>query len=392
MNDLVNRIDHIVPDLVAWRRDLHAHPEMGFQEHRTAAFVAAQLASFGLEVHTGIGGTGVVGVLRGAEGPLIGLRADMDALPIVEATGLSYESKHPGTMHACGHDGHTTMLLGAARIMADGAPRKGSVVFIFQPAEEFDGGARVMVEDGLFARFPVSAVYGMHNCPGLALGQIAVRPGPMMAAFDTFELVITGKGSHAAMPEQGIDPIMISGQLQAAWQAIISRSVCPTDAAVISVTQIHAGESWNVIPDKIVLRGTVRSLLPRVRDFLESMMAERAALLCGAFGAESRFDYTRRYPATINSFPEAEAARRAAIEVVGEAAVQVGLAPSMGAEDFAFLLEQKPGAYVWIGNGPAEGGRNLHSPLYDFNDEAIPTGVAYWVTLADREIGGDRAV
>jgi amidohydrolase len=382
MTELDSRIDRIVPDLVAWRHDLHAHPELAFQEHRTSAFVADKLRSFGLEVFTGLAGTGVVGVLRGGNGAMIGLRCDMDALPIEEASGVAYASRTPGVMHACGHDGHTSMLLGAARLLAEARPTTGTFVFIFQPAEENEGGARVMIEDGLFDRFPLDAVYGMHNWPGLAEGHIAVHTGPVMAAFDTFEAIIEGKGSHGAMPHQGIDPIMIGGHLMAAWQAIVSRSVNPTETAVISVTQIHAGDTWNVIPDRVLLRGTVRSFLPAVRDLLEEKMSKRAEMICGAFDATCRFTYSRRYPATINSPAQAEIALQAAIASAGGDNVETGRAPSTGAEDFAFMLERKPGAYVWIGNGSDADGRNLHNARYDFNDATLAHGVRYWVELA----------
>lgn len=381
MDDLDKRIDGILADVVAWRHDLHAHPELGFEEKRTAAFIAERLTSFGLEVHTGLANTGVVGVLRNGNGPAIGMRADIDALPILEATGLPYASKNPGRMHACGHDGHTAMLLAAARLLAERKPR-GTFVFIFQPAEENQGGGRVMVEEGLFNRFPVDAVYGAHNWPGLACGHFAVHGGPVMAAFDTFEAIIEGKGSHGAMPHQGVDPITISAQLQTAWQAIVSRSISPTDPAVISVTQIHAGDTWNVIPDKLVLRGTVRSFDSKVRDLLETKMAQRAERICAAFDAVCHFTYTRRYPATIDSVVEAQTAQRAATLAAGHERVVTDRAPSMAAEDFAFMLEQKPGAYIWIGNGSEDGGRNLHSPHYDFNDEALPHGIRYWVRLA----------
>jgi hippurate hydrolase len=387
MTTLDSRIGRVLPDLIAWRRDLHAHPEIAFQEHRTSAFIADKLRGFGLEVHTGLAGTGLVGVLHSGDGPMIGLRSDIDALPIEEATGLPYASAHPGRMHACGHDGHTTMLLGAARVLAEARPKSGTFVFVFQPAEENEGGARVMVEEGLFSRFPVDAIFGMHNWPGLACGHIAVHSGPVMAAFDTFEAIIEGRGSHGAMPDQGIDPITISGHLQGAWQAIVSRSVSPTEPAVISVTQIHAGDTWNVIPDKVALRGTARSFNPAVRDLLEAKMARRAEMICAAFDATCQFTYTRRYPATINSAQEAATARLAAVEAAGPDNVVTDRPPSMGAEDFAFMLERKPGAYVWIGNGPDANGRILHSPRYDFNDAALPHGVRYWVKLAEASAG-----
>jgi hippurate hydrolase len=383
MTDIAARIDAVLPDIVALRHDIHAHPELAFHEHRTADLVARRLRDLGLEVHTGIGGTGVVGVLRGAPGgPSIGLRCDMDALPITEATGLAYASTHSGTMHACGHDGHTAMLLGAARVLAEIGAGDATCVFIFQPAEENEGGGRAMVEDGLFERFPVDAVYGLHNWPGLPVGRMAVHGGPVMAAFDTFEVVVEGKGCHGAMPHQGIDPITIAAQLVNAWQAIVSRTVSPLAAAVISVTQIHAGDAWNVIPDRVVLRGTTRSFDPAVRDLLEAQMALRADHVCRAFGATCSFSYTRRYPATINTAAEATIAAAAAATAVGAAQVVIDPPPSMGAEDFAFMLAERPGAYVWLGNGSDTDGHQLHSAHYDFDDTAIAHGIRYWVELA----------
>jgi amidohydrolase len=382
--DVKSCIDNLAPEFVGWRQHLHAHPELAFEEKETAAFIAGKLRDFGLEVHEGIGGTGVVGLLRRGNGPMVGLRADIDALPIVEATGLSYASQAQGRMHACGHDGHTAMLLGAARVLTVMPPENGSVAFIFQPAEENEGGGKAMVEDGLFRDFPAASVYGMHNWPGLPAGQFAVHAGPVMAAFDTFEVIVEGQGSHGAMPHQGVDPISVSAQLYQAWQLIVSRNVSPTDAAVISVTQIHAGDTWNVVPNVVTLRGTVRTLRPQTRDLIEARMAERADLISRAFGARAHFHYQRRYPATINTRDEAETARLAAAEIAKDRAVLTDLAPSMASEDFSYMLEEKPGAYIWIGNGPAEDGHNLHSPRYDFNDEVLPVGVEYWVRLAHR--------
>jgi amidohydrolase len=382
--DLEPLIGNLAPEFVAWRQHLHAHPELAFEEKQTAAFIAGKLREFGLEVHEGIGGTGVVGVLRRGNGPMVGLRADIDALPIVEATGLSYASQADGRMHACGHDGHTAMLLGAARVLSEMPPPNGTVAFIFQPAEENEGGGKAMVEDGLFSDFPASSVYGMHNWPGLPAGQFAVHAGPVMAAFDTFEVIVEGQGSHGAMPHQGVDPISVSAQLYQAWQLIVSRNVSPTDAAVISVTQIHAGDTWNVIPNAVTLRGTVRTLRPETRDLIETRMAERTDLISRAFGARAQFHYQRRYPATINTAAEAETARLAAAETAANSPVLTDLAPSMASEDFSYMLQEKPGAYIWIGNGPAENGHNLHSPRYDFNDTILPTGVEYWVRLAHR--------
>jgi amidohydrolase len=382
--DLKQTIGKHTPEFVAWRRHLHAHPELAFEEKETAAFIAAKLREFGLEVKEGIGGTGVVGVLRRGNGPMVGLRADIDALPIVEATGLPYASQTQGKMHACGHDGHTAMLLGAARVLSQTPPENGSIAFIFQPAEENEGGGRAMVEDGLFRDFPAASVYGMHNWPGLPAGQFAVHAGPVMAAFDTFEVIVEGQGSHGAMPHQGIDPIAVSMQLYQAWQLIVSRSVSPTDAAVISVTQIHAGDTWNVVPGTVTLRGTVRTLRPETRDMIEQRMGERADLISRAYGARAKFHYLRRYPATINSAAEAETARLAATESGASGDVLTDLAPSMASEDFSYMLEKKPGAYIWLGNGPAEDGHNLHSPRYDFNDAVLPVGVEYWIRLAHR--------
>jgi hippurate hydrolase len=382
--DLKPRIDSLAPEFVAWRRHLHAHPELAFEEQETAAFIAGKLREFGLEVREGIGGTGVVGLLRRGNGPMVALRADIDALPILEDTGLAYASQTQGKMHACGHDGHTAMLLGAARVLSEMPPENGSVAFIFQPAEENEGGGKAMVDDGLFRDFPAGSVYGMHNWPGLPGGQFAVHVGPVMAAFDTFEVIVEGQGSHGAMPHQGVDPIAVSTQLYQAWQLIVSRSVSPTDAAVISVTQIHAGDTWNVVPNAVTLRGTVRTLRPETRALIEQRMAERSDLICRAFGAKAHFHYQRRYPATINTRDEAETARLAAAEVAADRAVLTDLAPSMASEDFSYMLNEKPGAYIWVGNGPAEDGHNLHSPRYNFNDEVLPVGVEYWVRLAYR--------
>ncbi|OOY18190.1 M20 aminoacylase family protein [Thioclava sp. DLFJ4-1] len=376
--------------LVEWRHALHRRPELAFEEHETAAFIAAELRAFGLEVHEGLAGTGVIGVLRNGEGPTVGLRADIDALPISELTGADYASEIPGKMHACGHDGHTTMLLGAAQAMAADPPGPGTVVFIFQPAEENEGGARVMIEDGLLDQFPLDSTFALHNWPGLEAGKIAMRAGPVMAAFDTFELKVMGKGSHGAMPHEGIDPITLAAQLQMAWQTIVSRAVDPTDATVISVTQIHAGHTLNVIPDEVTLHGTVRTLRPATRDFVQAEMTRRAEMIAEAFHAKAELIYQRRYPATINDAEAAETARRAAEAIVGRDAVQVDYAPSMASEDFAFLLEKVPGAYGWIGNGSAEGGRNLHSPHYDFNDSILPLGVQFFVEVAHRALAGSN--
>ncbi|WP_434622053.1 M20 aminoacylase family protein [Azospirillum sp. B2RO_4] len=377
-------MDRLTADMTEWRRDLHAHPETAFEEQRTSDFVAEKLASFGLEVHRGLAKTGVVGILRNGEGPMVGFRADMDALHIHEETNLPHSSRNPGRMHACGHDGHTAMLLGAARHLTENPNLfQGTIVFIFQPAEENEGGGRVMVEEGLFDRFPVEKVFGMHNWPGLEVGRIALRPGPLMAAYDIFELTLTGRGTHAGMPHMGTDTIMVGSQIVGAWQTIAARSVHPIDSAVVSVTQFHAGDTWNVLPATAVLRGTVRTFRPEVQDLVQRRMGEVATAIAGGFGVEASLRYERRYPPTTNSAKETELARQAAARVVGEDALDLDPMPSMGAEDFSFMLQKRPGCYIWVGAGPSDQGRNLHSPHYDFNDAVLPIGASYWVRLAE---------
>ena len=383
---IINRIAEFHRDMTEWRHDLHAHPEMAFAERRTSAFVAAKLREFGLDaVDEGLAGTGVVGTLKGRRpgGRAIGLRSDMDALPIEEKNDFAHRSTHGGTMHACGHDGHTTMLLGAARYLAETRNFAGTVHFIFQPAEENEGGGRVMVEEGLFEKFPVEAVYGMHNMPGLATGTFAVKPGPMMAASDIFEIVVTGRGAHGAMPHQGIDPIVVASAMVGAFQTIASRVTDPADAAVVTVTQFHGGDAWNVIPDQVVLRGTTRSFRPEVQDTIEAAVRRIAERVAAAHGASATIRYERRYPPTINTAAEADHAARVATEIAGEAHVDRAPTPSMGAEDFAFMLQKKPGAYVWLGNGDDPGGCMLHNPRYDFNDAILPIGASYWVRLTE---------
>ena len=380
-------IEAFAEDLRQWRRDIHAHPETAFKETRTAAFVAEKLNAFGLEVHTGLAGTGVVGVLRGSGGRTVGLRADMDALFIDERTNLPYASKNAGRMHACGHDGHTVMLLGAARHLAENPPAGGDVVFIFQPAEEGEGGARVMVDDGLFEKFPVEAVFGLHNWPGLPPGRFGVKAGAMMAAFAVFEATLTGTSAHAAMPHQGRDPVVAAAQLVSAWQTIASRNADPLDTAVVSVTQISGGETWNIIPDEVVVRGTVRYFDDAVRDLVEDRMTEIADGICQAFGLTHDLSFDRRYPATINEEKATQLAAQAAQAVVGAEAVETIDRPSMGAEDFAFMLRENPGSYIWLGNGGGDDGRTLHNSRYDFNDDILTTGAAYWVALAETFLG-----
>jgi len=380
---IVNRIADFHADMVAWRRDIHAHPETAFEETRTAARVAELLESFGITIERGVAKTGVIGTLKGnAPGHrAIALRADMDALHVHEKNGFAHASQHEGRMHACGHDGHTTMLLGAARYLAETRNFAGTVHFIFQPAEENEGGARVMVEEGVLARYPVEAVYGMHNWPGLEAGQFAIRSGPMMAAFDIFEIAVTGRGAHAAMPHLGIDPVVVAAQIVTGLQTIASRNTHPLQGAVVSVTQIHGGDTWNVIPDTVVLRGTTRAFEPAVRDAIEPAMRRVAEGAAASFGATVEMRYERRYPPTVNSAAETEIAAAAAADLVGSDKVRRDLLPSMGAEDFAWFLQEKPGAYIWIGNG--EAAANLHNPHYDFNDEILPLGASYWVRLAE---------
>ncbi len=371
-------------EITSWRHELHKHPELAFEEHRTADFVAAKLESFGLEVHRGLGKTGVVGTLRvGDSKHAIALRADMDALPIHEANDFEYRSVNDNIMHACGHDGHTAMLLGAAKYLAATRNFDGTVHFIFQPAEEAAGGAPAMIEDGLFDKFPVDSIYGMHNWPGLAVGKFGVRTGAMMASFDTFDIEISGVGAHAAMPHTGIDPIMVAGQLISALQTIVSRNADPIDASVVSVTQVEAGDAYNVIPEKAVLRGCTRALNADTRQMIEQRIRETANSLCKAFGASCKVDYANCYPVLMNSEDETAHAVTVARQLVGENNVNPDHTPTMGSEDFAYMLEHRPGCYIFIGNGDGEGICMVHNAGYDFNDEAIETGVAYWCALTE---------
>ncbi len=380
---VINRIADFHADMTAWRRDLHAHPETAFEERRTSDFVAARLEEFGIRIDRGLAGTGVVGTLSNGDGPAIGLRADMDALDIAEANAFDHASTHPGKMHACGHDGHTAMLLGAARYLAETRRFRGTVHFIFQPAEENEGGARVMVAEGLFDRFPVRDVYGMHNWPGMPVGTFALRPGPMMAAFDIFEITVRGRGGHGAMPHLAIDPLVVSCEIVGALQTIASRTVSPLESVVVTVTQFHAGDTWNVIPETATLCGTTRSFDPKVQDAVEASMRRIAEGVCAAHGAKLEMRYERRYPPTVNDPEATETAARAAVMVAGEANVDRQPTPTMGAEDFAFMQREKPGCYLLIGNGPQEDGRLLHNPKYDFNDDVLPHGASFWATLVE---------
>ena len=384
---LVPEVLALVPEMTAWRHHLHAHPETAFEEAATSAFVADKLRSFGLEVHAGLAKTGVVGVLSaGRKVDAIGLRADLDALHIAEQSGVAHASTVPGRMHACGHDGHTAMLLGAAAALARTRDIDGTLYFIFQPAEENEGGGRVMVEEGLFERFPMRAVYGMHNWPLRPVGTIATRPGPLMGAFDIFEIVATGKGAHAAMPQTGRDPMLFAAHAIGALQTIVSRNVDPLAAAVVSVTQVHAGDTWNVIPQEVVLRGTVRSFEPAVQELVESRMRAIVSGLAATFEMTASLRYERRYPPTVNAEAETQHAIAAAKAVVGAANVDTDPTPNMGSEDFAYMLQERPGCYVWLGAGRGPGTPNVHNPHYDFNDDALAIGASYWVTLARQQL------
>jgi len=385
--NIVPEIAALAAEMKAWRHHLHAHPETAFEEAATSAFVADKLRSFGLEVHTGLAKTGVVAVLRnGTSTDAIGLRADLDALHIHELTGLAHSSRHPGRMHACGHDGHTTMLLAAAKAMSERRTFDGTLNFIFQPAEENEGGGRVMVEEGLFDRFPMRAVYGMHNWPRMPAGTFAMRAGPLMGAYDIFEIVATGKGAHAAMPYQAKDPMLFAAHAINALQTIVSRNLHPQDAGVVSVTQVHAGDTWNVIPEQIVLRGTVRTFRKEVQDLIEQRIRTLVDGICAMFEMTATVRYERRYPATVNSERETGYAIDAATAVVGAGNVDTDPTPEMGSEDFAFMLNARPGCYVWLGAGHGPDTPNIHNPRYDFNDDVLPIGASYWVTLAEQQL------
>ena len=380
----IKELEDLQEDMQTWRRDIHAHPEIAFEEHRTAQIVAEKLESFGIEVEIGIAGTGVVGTLKkGTGNRSIGLRADLDALLINEANEFEHKSKNPGKMHACGHDGHTVMLLGAAKYLAEQGNFDGTVNFIFQPAEENEGGGKAMIDDGLFEKYPVESVYGMHNIPGMPVASFAIKPGPIMAAFDVFNVKIVGKGGHAAMPQTTIDPIIIGTKIIDAYQSIISRYIDPQEPAVLSVTQFHAGDAYNVIPNDIEIKGCTRCFSPKVQKQLEEQMHQITKSMCEAYGASYEFEYEHRYPATINSEEEAEIAGKVAQKVVGEDRVNLSPAAGMGSEDFAYMLQEKPGSYIWIGNGDGEGSCMVHNPGYDFNDEILPIGATYWVKMAE---------
>jgi len=383
-----NWVSRHLDELVAFRRDLHANPELLYDVERTAQRVAEALRAAGAdEVVTGVGRTGVVGVIRGntdTRGRSIALRADMDALPIDEATGLAWASTKPGLMHACGHDGHTTMLLGAARHLCESRAFDGTVVVIFQPAEEGGAGAKAMIDDGLFQRFPAQEVYGMHNKPNLPVGRFALAAGPIMGSVDEIRIEVEGVGGHAAFPHNTVDPIPVTAALIQAVQSIVSRSIDPLQSAVVSITTIHGGDAFNVIPPVITLNGTVRTLDAGVRDRVEMRLNQAVAGIAAAFGATATLDYIRSYPVTVNDAEKVALAAAAAMEVAGEANVATDVPPSMGGEDFAFMLEERPGAMIFAGNGASAG---LHHPAYDFNDHLIPWGCSYWTTLVRQRLG-----
>ncbi|MDM0013325.1 M20 aminoacylase family protein [Variovorax sp. J22P168] len=372
--------------MLAWRHDIHANPETAFEEHRTANVVANALMLMGIPVHRGLAGTGVVGSLRNGEGPSIALRADLDALNMTELGERAHKSTCAGKMHGCGHDGHTAMLLGAAEHLARHKPFNGTVHFVFQPAEENEGGGRRMVDEGLFEQFPADAVYGMHNFPSMPRGHFGIRTGIMTAYLDTFEIVITGKGCHGAMPETGIDPVVISAQLVNALQTIVSRRVGATESAVVSVTQIHGGDTWNVVPETVVLRGTARALDAAVQDRVEAAMNQICAGLAQTHGAGVALKYMRGYPGVVNTATETAAAVSAAASLVGESQVHTDIPPAMGSEDFAFMLQKRPGAYIGIGAGEGPNDPPIHNPYYDFNDAILPLGAAYWVALVKQQL------
>ncbi|MGO4336103.1 M20 aminoacylase family protein [Labrys sp. KB_33_2] len=377
----------LASEATQWRRDIHRHPELQYDVQRTAGLVAGLLRDFGCdEVVEGIGRTGVVGVIKGRPGSrAIGMRADMDALPILEESGVQYASTVPGKMHACGHDGHTAMLLGAAKNLADTRNFNGDAVVIFQPAEEGGGGGKAMVEDGLMERFAIGEVYGMHNLPGLAPGHFAMCPGPIMASSDVFDIDITGKGAHAARPHESVDPVLVAAQIINALQTIVSRNADPLHGAVVSVTAIKAGDAYNVIPSTAHLHGTCRALTPEIRDLLETRVVEVAELTAKALGASAKAVYQRHYPVTRNHATQTVFCGEVARMVAGHDNVDVAALPMMGAEDFSFMLEARPGAFIFIGNGNSAG---LHNAAYDFNDAIIPAGISYWTQLAETRLAG----
>ncbi len=384
-----SNIKNIVNEVTSWRHELHANPELGYEEIWTSNFISRKLESFDIEVFRGLGGTGVVGVLKGNGGGsnrAIGLRADMDALPIQEENAVDYKSKSEGKMHACGHDGHVAMLLGAAKTLSEQKDFDGTVYFIFQPAEEGGAGGLSMIKDGLFDKFSMESVWGLHNWPGLEVGEIAVHKGSVMASFDKFKVLINGKGGHAAMPQSTSDPILATSAIVQSLQQIVSRKQNPIDSVVVSVTQINSGTGFNIIPEKSEFVGTIRTINPSVRKIVHKQFSEICNLTASAYGCNAEVEIIRGYPVTVNNPHESEKAIVVAENIVGKDFVKTGLSPSMGAEDFAYMLEKKPGSYIWLGAGKGEANRMLHNSKYDFNDDVISLGITYWNELVKYEL------
>ena len=376
----------LLGEVKQWRQQIHSQPELGFKEFKTSSFIVDKLKSFGIEVHQGLGGTGVVGVLKNGSGPTIGIRADIDALPIKEQNDIEHKSIHENCMHACGHDGHTSVLLGTAKHLSQHKNFSGTIYFIFQPAEEVLGGAKAMIDDGLFDKFPMDAVYGLHNWPGLPVGQIAVNSGPMMASFDTFEITLTGKGTHAAMPHLGADPIAAGAALITNIQSIVSRRISPLKSGVISVTQMNSGDTTNVIPDYAILKGTVRSFDMDVRQSMQDMLTEMVTALPPLYGVTGEMDYHIRYPVTTNDSQAYLEIKEAATNVLGADKVNTDVEPSMASEDFSFMSQVVKGAYFWLGVDGNSPSKPLHNASYDFNDDAIETGIKVWVSLVESQL------
>ena len=386
-------IENIIPEIRSWRHTLHAHPELGYEEKWTSDFVADKLQSFGIEVHKGLGGTGVVGVLKGLDAHLggggnkaIGLRADMDALPMTEENDFPYKSKFDGRMHACGHDGHTAMLLGAAKLLASRNNFNGTVYFIFQPAEEGGGGGLAMIDDGLFDEFPMDSVWGMHNWPGMEEGTVAVHKGSVMAAADRFEVTVNGNGGHAAMPQATNDPVLAVTAIIQALQQIVARKQNPLDAVVVSVTQINAGSGFNIIPQKANFIGTIRTVNPATRVDVHKQFTQICEATALAYGCVADVSVIKGYPVTVNDIESSDKAIEVASSLFGKNGVKTNLTPSMGAEDFAYMLEKTPGAYIWLGAGEGKSGCMLHNTKYDFNDNILPLGISYWEKLVKTEL------
>lgn len=376
----------LLGEVKQWRQHIHSQPELGFKEFKTSSFIVDKLKSFGIEVHQGLGGTGVVGTLKNGSGPAIGIRADIDALPIKEQNDIEHKSTHENCMHACGHDGHTSVLLGTAKYLSQHKNFSGTIYFIFQPAEEVLGGAKAMIDDGLFDKFPMDAVYGLHNWPGLTVGEIAVNNGPMMASFDTFEITLTGKGTHAAMPHLGADPIAAGAALITNIQSIVSRRISPLKSGVVSVTQMNSGDTTNVIPDYAVLKGTVRSFDMDIRQSMQDMLTEMVTVLPTLYGVTGKMDYHIRYPVTTNDSDAYFEIKEAATNVLGADKVNTDVEPSMASEDFSFMSQVVKGAYFWLGVDGSTPSKPLHNAAYDFNDDAIETGIKVWVALVESQL------